>query len=62
MPVKIIIVIRNGMVTDVYSTLQSKDHEIELLDLDGAESYEIKEEIESRVIEVANSKEYHSIY
>jgi len=62
MPVKTIIVVRGGMVTDVYSTLQSKEHEVELLDLDGAESYETKEKLESRVIKVANAKKYHSIY
>ena len=34
MDVKTIIIVKSGIVSGVYSTLQSTDHEIEILDLD----------------------------
>jgi hypothetical protein len=64
MPVKTFIVVSGGMVTDVYSTLPKNEHEIEVLDLDGAgqESFEEKDEMETRIIEISNSKEYNTIF
>ena len=63
MPVKTIIVVRGGMVTDVYSTLPSHEHEIELLDLDNAGriSPGKKDELEECINEISDSSNYYEI-
>ena len=64
MPVKTVIVVENGMVIVVYSTIPADSHEIELLDLDNAkqESPKTKDEMETHIDEVSKSSEYQEIF
>ena len=63
MPVKIIIIVENGAVTGVYSTIPAHEHEIELLDLDntGQIMPGAKNEMEERIKEISESSEYYEI-
>ena len=63
MPVKTVIVVRDGMVTDVYSTLPAHEHDIETLNFDmaGRISPGEKEEMEERIDEITDSPKYYGI-
>ena len=64
MDVKTIIIVKQGMVSGVYSTLPSQNHNIEILDLDsdGHESPDDEDKLETHANEIYVSKEYHEIY
>ena len=63
MPVKTIIIVDNGVVTGVYSTIPAHEHEIELLDLDNAGRIKpvAKDEMKNRIGEISESSEYYEI-
>jgi hypothetical protein len=64
MDVKTIIIVKQGIVSGVYSTLPSQNHDIEILDLDssGHESPDDEDKLKTRANEIYASKEYHEIY
>ena len=64
MLVKTIIIVEHGIVSGVYSTLPTQNHDIEILDLDawGHESPDEEDELKTRANKVYASKEYHEIY
>ena len=64
MDVKTIIIVKKGIVSGVYSTLPSQNHDIEILDLDssGHESPDDEDKLKTRANEIYASKEYHEIY
>lgn len=64
MDITTVIIVKGGMVTDVYSTLPSVNHDIEVIDLDstGQESSEETARKEKFMKEVMDSEEYHSAY
>ena len=61
---KTAIVVLGGLVLDVYSTLLTDKHDIELLDLDNAnaEPETSKEKMDARINEIVKSKEYHHVF
>ena len=59
--VKTVIIVDGGMVRDVFSTLPESEHEIKILDLDCAESFEEKDELEAWANEVSASPAYQLI-
>ena len=63
MPIKTVIVVENGMVTAVYSTIPAHEHEIELLDLDDAGRIKPggKKEMEEHINEISESSKYYEI-
>lgn len=64
MDVTTVIIVKGGMINEVYSTLQSVNHVIELIDLDSdvEKSPEEKARIKALMDEVTDSAEYHLIY
>ena len=64
MDVKTIIIVEHGIVSGVYSTLPSENHDVEVLDLDawGHDSPDEEDELKTRVNRIYESKEYHEIY
>ena len=62
--IKTIIIVEHGIVSGVYSTLQSKNHDIEVFDLDafGHESPDEEDELKTRVNKIYESEKYHEIY
>lgn len=64
MDITTVIIVKGGMVTDVYSTLPSVNHDIEVIDLDstGQESSEEIARKERFMKEVMDSEEYYPAY
>ena len=64
MNVKTIIIIKQGIVSGVYSTLKLENHDVEVIDLDqfGYESPDEEDALETRANKIYASKEYHEIY
>ena len=64
MDVKTIIIVEHGIVSGVYSTLPSKNHDIEVLDLDeyGHESPDEEDAMETRAKRIYESEKYHEVY
>ena len=63
MEVKTVIVIRGGMVSEVFSTLHSSEHEVEILDMDSDEPYSPANpaSLSNCLREVVNSIDYYTI-
>jgi len=59
-----VIVVEDGIVTRIFSTIPADEHIIEILDLDGAgqESWEAKEEMEDRIDDISKNPEYREVY
>ena len=64
MDVKTIIIVEHGIVSGVYSTLPSVNHDIEVLDLDawGHDSPDEEDALETRAKRIYESTEYNEIY